>query len=64
MITLGDGQVWYTKGKVSLDLRLADGMSFKRFLVLTMWDSTSQKMGSNLKRFMGIQSYNSLLLRM
>ena len=27
MITLGNGQVCYTKGEVSLDLRLADGTS-------------------------------------
>jgi hypothetical protein len=32
MITLGNGQVCYTKGEVSLDLRLADGMSFKTHL--------------------------------
>ena len=32
MIALGNGQVYYTKGEVSLDLRLADGMSFKTSL--------------------------------
>jgi hypothetical protein len=32
MITLGNGLVCYTKGEVSLDLRLADGMSFKTHL--------------------------------
>jgi len=32
MITLGNGQVCYTKEEVSLDLRLADGMSFRTHL--------------------------------
>jgi len=32
MISLGDGQLCYAKGEVSLDLRLADGMSFKTHL--------------------------------
>jgi len=32
MITLGSGQVCYTKGEVYLDLRLADGMNFKTHL--------------------------------
>jgi predicted aspartyl protease len=32
MITLGNGQACYTNGKVSLDLRLTDGMSFKTHL--------------------------------
>ena len=32
MITLGNGHVCYTKGEVSLDLRLADGMNFKTHL--------------------------------
>jgi hypothetical protein len=29
MITLGNGKVCYTKGEVSLDFSLTDGMSFK-----------------------------------
>jgi hypothetical protein len=32
MITLGNDKVCYTKGEASLDLRLADGMSFKSHL--------------------------------
>ena len=32
MLTLGNGQICYTKGEVSLDLRLPDGMSFKTHL--------------------------------
>ena len=32
MITLWNGQVCFTEGKISLDLRLADGMSSKTHL--------------------------------
>ena len=32
MINLGNGQVCHTKGDISLDLRLANGMSFKTHL--------------------------------
>jgi hypothetical protein len=32
MVTSGNGQVYYIKGEVSLDMRLADGMRFKTHL--------------------------------
>jgi hypothetical protein len=44
-------------------LRIAVKKSSLRFLLLTMWGSTSEKMGSNLKRFIRIPSYNLLSLR-
>ena len=44
-------------------LRMVLKKSSLHFLILTMWDSISRKMGSNLKRFIRIPSYNLLSLR-
>jgi hypothetical protein len=41
MITLGNGQVHYTKRGVSLDLRLADGVSFKTHLQVIDAETTN-----------------------
>ena len=40
MITLGNGQVCYTKGEVSLDLRLLHGMTFKTHLQVINAETT------------------------
>jgi len=40
MISLGNEQVCFTKGEVSLDLRLADGMSIKTYLQVIYAEAT------------------------